>query len=152
MTVMQSKLEEIIEPAVLALGYELVGMEYFPRQGGALLRIYIDSENGVNLDACQAVSRQVGAVLDVEDPIKGRFNLEVSSPGLERPLFKIAHFQRFLGRKVKLRLRNAREDRKNFIGVINAVTDDAVTLGLEEDQTMVIEFNDIDKARLVADI
>src|SRR5437870_3087505 len=113
------RLNQIIAPAVAALGYELVGCELAQDSGRQILRVYVDGENGITLDGCAAVSRQISAVLDVEDPIKGRFLLEVSSPGLERPLFSLAHYQRFIGHKAKLRLRQPQEDgRRNFTGII----------------------------------
>lgn len=148
----QKALEAIIEPAVLALGYELVGIEYFKRREGTLLRIYIDGEKGVPLDACAQVSRQISAVLDVEDPISGRYLLEVSSPGLERRLFKLAHFERFVGKKAKVRLKVPREEnRRNFSGVIESVIGQTIRL-TEGEQSVTIDFGDIDKAHLVAEI
>lgn len=148
----QAALEAIIEPAVLAVGYEFVGMEYFKRREGTLLRIYIDSEHGVPLDACAQVSRQISAVLDVEDPIVGAYLLEVSSPGLERRLFKLAHFQRFIGKKAKVRLKVPREEnRRNYSGVIESVVGNSIHL-VEGEQSVTIDFGDIDKAHLVAEI
>lgn len=148
----QAALEAIIEPAVLAVGYEFVGMEYFKRREGTLLRIYIDSEHGVPLDACAQVSRQISAVLDVEDPIMGAYLLEVSSPGLERRLFKLAHFQRFIGKKAKVRLKvPGQENRRNYSGVIESVVGNAIHL-VEGEQSVTIDFGDIDKAHLVAEI
>lgn len=149
--VQQTALEAIIEPAVLAVGYEFVGMEYFKRREGALLRVYIDGEKGVPLEACVQVSRQISAVLDVEDPIVGAYSLEVSSPGLERRLFKLAHFQRFIGRQVKLRLKVPREEnRRNYSGVIESVVGNLIHL--QGEQSVTIDFGDIDKAHLVAEI
>ncbi len=145
-------LEAIIEPAVLAVGFEFVGLEYFKRREGALLRIYIDGEHGVPLDACAQVSRQISAVLDVEDPIAGSYSLEVSSPGLERRLFKLAHFERFVGKKAKVRLKTPREDnRRNYSGVIETVVGETICLS-EGEQSVTIDFGDIDKAHLVAEI
>lgn len=148
----ESGLEAIIEPAVIALGYELLGVDYFKRREGALLRIYIDGEHGVPLDACAQVSRQISAVLDVEDPIAGRYLLEVSSPGLERRLFKLAHFQRFVGKKAKIRVKIPREEnQRNFTGVIESVVGETIRL-TEGEQSIAIDFGDIDKAHLVAEI
>jgi ribosome maturation factor RimP len=147
----QTALEAIIEPAVMAVGYEFVGLEYFPRREGALLRIYIDGEHGVPLDACAQVSRQISAVLDVEDPITGHYSLEVSSPGLERRLFKVEHFARFIGKKAKIRLKSPRDDnRRNFSGMIESVI--GQTIHLVGEQSVTIDFDDIDKAHLVAEI
>ncbi|MCB1794222.1 MAG: ribosome maturation factor RimP, partial [Candidatus Competibacteraceae bacterium] len=90
-------LRRIVAATVEAMGYELVGVEFHPRPGNALLRVYIDGENGITLDDCQQVSHQLSGVLDVEDPIAGPYTLEISSPGLDRPLFEAKHFARFAG-------------------------------------------------------
>ena len=102
-------LEAIIEPAVTAFGYELLGCESVSAgKGQRLLRVYVDSARGVTIDECAKISRQISAVLDVEDPIKGRYYLEVSSPGIERPLFTVAQCQRYLGQTVSVRLKVAK--------------------------------------------
>ncbi len=89
----QVKLIELLEPTIESMGYELVHMEF----SGSTLRLYIDAPGGIEVDDCAQVSRQVSAIMDVEDPLKNAYNLEVSSPGLDRPLVKPAHFQRFTG-------------------------------------------------------
>ena len=98
------KIEALINPVIVDMGYELVGIEYVASGKHSTLRIYIDSENGIGVDDCETVSRQISAIFDVEDPIASQYNLEVSSPGIERPLFHIGHYQRFLGHDIKLRL------------------------------------------------
>ena len=142
------QLQTLIEPTIHGLGCELVGCELVGRDGGSLLRIYVDSEAGVTLDICEAVSRQVSAVLDVEDPIRGRYTLEVSSPGSDRPLFKLAHYQRFIGRKIKLRLRIAQHEQRNFKGELCAVEDEQIVLKTEE-KTCRFAFTNIEKANLI---
>ena len=107
-----------IESAVQGLGYELVGVEYLPQGRRSLLRVYIDTPGGVTVDDCERVSHQVSGVLDVEDPIRGQYVLEVSSPGLDRPLFTAEHFQRFAGSRVRLRTSPPLDGRRNFSGLI----------------------------------
>ncbi|HIG91058.1 MAG: ribosome maturation factor RimP [Methylococcales bacterium] len=141
---------ELIEPIVEGMGYECVGIEFNPHPTNGLLRIYIDAESGVVLDDCTRVSRQVSGVLDVEDPIKTVYQLEVSSPGAERPLFKVEHFQRFIGQKVQVNLFVPIEKRRNIIGSITSVNDAVIVID-GEDQQFEIPFKSISKANLVAD-
>ena len=146
------QLTEIVRRAVEALGYELVGVEYLARaRAGHLLRVYIDSEQGVTLDDCEKVSHQVSGVLDVEDPIRGEYALEVSSPGLDRPLFELAHFERFVGRLARVKLHTALDGRSNYKGVIQAVTDGDVMMQVEG-QPVRLPFAQIASARLVPEI
>ena len=112
------KLVAIIEPAVTALGFELVGVEHLPQGHHSLLRIYIDHENGVNVDDCGRVSHQSSAVLDVEDPIRGVYTLEVSSPGLERPPFTLEHYARFADNLAEIRLHAPLTGSRKFQGRI----------------------------------
>lgn len=144
-------LNRLLAPAVESLGYELVGVEY---QGGGksgLLRIYVDKPGGITLDDCQKVSHQVSGLLDVEDPIRGKYTLEVSSPGLDRPLFNAADFARFAGRQVKVRLLMAMDGRKNFIGELKGLRDGQVLIS-QDGKEIVFPVEQIDKARLVPDI
>jgi ribosome maturation factor RimP len=121
-------LRQTLATVVESMGYELVGVEYHPNPANALLRIYIDCENGVNLDDCQRVSHQVGGVLDVEDPIAERYTLEVSSPGLDRPLFEAEHFIRFAGSEVRLELDALLEGRRKLSGRLRGMDGDRVLL------------------------
>lgn len=116
MSKVRQRLTELLEPAVEALGYELVDLETNFSGRSGVLRLYIDREGGVGLDDCEAVSHQVSGILDVEDPIKREYDLEVSSPGLDRKLMKPAHFGRFAGRKVKGRLKRLVDGRRQFTG------------------------------------
>jgi ribosome maturation factor RimP len=135
----------VVEP----MGYELVGVEYVQHgKGSSILRVYIDHEKGINLDDCSAVSHQLSGVLDVEDPLPGHYALEVSSPGLDRPLFTPAHFARFSGYKVRLRLREKRDGRRNFEGLLGGAQGDQVLLVLGE-QVLAIPLAEIESARLV---
>ncbi len=143
------EIQELIEPAISALGYELVGSEFHQQKGRALLRVYVDSKNGVSVGVCAKISRQIAALLEVEDPIAGGYDLEVSSPGLDRPLFTLAHFQQFVGHKIKIRLKFPREDRRHFIGSLSKVEGNQVTLIVDGNQSVMVEFNDIERANLV---
>jgi ribosome maturation factor RimP len=141
-------LNTIIERALLALGYELLGVEYKAQGQRTLLRIYIDSEQGIGLTDCEKASRQISAALDIEDPMPGQYTLEVSSPGLERPLFKIAHYIRFTGHKIRLTTKKPLNGRRNFSGILENVDGDGrVQLRIED---VLYEFGvgDIDKAHL----
>ena len=144
-----AELRKLLEPAVSALGFELVGVEFVSGRRG-LLRLYIDSEDGVTIDDCQAVSHQVSGLLDVEDPIQGQYSLEVSSPGLDRPLFRAADFERFAGHEVSLRLVAPVEGRRKFRGVLLGLRDGRVVVQVEE-QELVVALEEIDAARLVPD-
>ncbi len=143
------ELRELIEPAVTALGFELVGVEFIPGKSG-LLRVYIDHEDGIGVDDCQAVSHQVSGILDVEDPIRGKYSLEVSSPGLDRPLFQARDFDRFAGSEVSLRLLAPLNGRRKFKGVLDGLRDGQVVVKMN-DEELVVALDEIDQARLVPD-
>jgi len=143
-------LQALLEPTITALGYELLGCVFLPQGRRGLLRIYIDSEKGIHIADCEKVSRQVSAVLDVEDPIMGTYTLEVSSPGLNRPLFKLAHFQKYIGSMVNIRLHMPNNNRRQFRGVLQAVLGDTVVVKID-DQTFELSFANIAKANLLDD-
>lgn len=145
------KVRRIIEPVLTAMGYELVGVEYVVQGGRPTLRVYIDAPAGITLDDCQRVSNQVSALLDVEDPVDTAYNLEVSSPGLDRPLFEAKHFVQFIGRLAKIRMKSLVEGRRKFTGVILGVQDGDVII-LENDQKVVLPLANIEKAHLVPNI
>ena len=146
-----SELIELFEPVITALGYEMLGIEYFKQKDGSLLRLYIDSDAGITLDDCTRVNHQVIGVLDVHDPIKERYHLEISSPGLDRPLFTLKQFQRFLGQQVKIKLREKIDERRKFTGVIKAIEETAVLVS-EEGIDYLIPADVIDSAHLVPEI
>lgn len=145
----QTVLQTLLEPAVTALGYELLGCVYVPQGRRGLLRIYIDSEKGIQLADCEKVSRQVSAVLDVEDPIKGAYTLEVSSPGLNRPLFTLAHFQRVIGEMIELRLHAPIANRRQFRGILQNVVADQIIIKIQ-DAEFKLSFANIARANLLA--
>lgn len=110
------RLQDLLEPVVAGLGYEWVGLEFVSAGASSTLRIYIDLDGGISVDDCERVSRQLSAVLDVEDVIRGHYTLEVSSPGLDRPLFTPEHYRRFAGREVRLQLRDLVQGRRKLDG------------------------------------
>ncbi len=112
------------------------------------MRVFIDSPQGVTVEDCTAVSRQISAILDVENPIHGQYDLEVSSPGLDRPLVTPAHYQRFLGKRARIKLRQPLDGRRNFAGELLAIEDDTVTI-MVDGETFALVLSNIEKANLV---
>lgn len=143
-------LNELIRQPVEMLGYELVGVELTDAGHGQILRIYIDKEDGINANDCSSVSHQVSGILDVEDPIRGNYFLEVSSPGVDRPLFYLEHYQKFCGKKVKIKMASPFNGRKKFTGQLVAVEGEMILLD-EDGLDYEIPFNLIDSARLVVE-
>ena len=142
-------LTKLVRGAVEVLGYELVGVELLSGpKAGHLLRIYIDSETGIGLTDCEKTSHQVSGVLEVEDPINGEYALEVSSPGLDRPLFEQAHFERFAGHVARVKLNVALEGRSNYKGTIIEVDGDDLVLQVGAESVR-LPFAQISSARLV---
>lgn len=139
---------ELIGTTVQALGLELWGVELLQQGRYSLLRVYIEREEGVTIEDCEKVSRQVSALLDVEDPIAGEYTLEVSSPGVDRPLFSIEQYAQYVGSEVNLKLRRALEGRRKFKGQIIKVSGDIVGL-LVEGTEYDLECSDIEKASIV---
>jgi ribosome maturation factor RimP len=148
---LRDQLSELLAPVVAGLGYELWELEFAPRAGGGLLRLYIDSEAGITLDDCERVSRAVSDTLDVVDPIPGAYTLEVSSPGLDRVLRTQAHFERFAGERVKLEMMQPVDGRKRFAGRLAHVGQGEITLELERG-AVTLPIEDIHKARLAPDL
>jgi len=142
------QLRTALNAVVEAMGYELVGVEFHPHKGNALLRVYIDKEARVTVDDCAQVSHQISGVLDVEDLIPGKYTLEVSSPGLDRPLFGEEHFVRFAGHEVRIQLTTPLHGRRKFKGRLVGVRGGQVVLA-SEGQELLVPLEAIDKARLV---
>ena len=160
-----TQLTQLLAPTVEALGLELLGIEYLPAPGGSLVRIYIDvplgaeagqadpegeGGQGVTIEHCEAVSREISAQLDVEDPITGNYTLEVSSPGIDRPLFGAAQFARYVGESAKVTLRLPQDGRRRLTGRIVSVEGDTVTFDIDG-TPFVAQGDNIDKAHLVPD-
>jgi len=145
----EQKLTDMLRPAVQETGKELLGVEFISAGNNSILRLFIEHENGINVDDCAEVSRQVGAILDVEDPISSEYNLEVSSPGVDRPLFELSHFQQVIGETVNVKLSMPLNGRRKFKGLLSAIENDTLIVEVDGiDYELVI--NNIDKANLVA--
>ena len=143
------ELERIVEPVVGSFGLEYVGLEYLSQGKHSVLRVYIDNpDGGVTVNDCETVSRQLSAVLDVEEPIRGAYNLEVSSPGLDRPLFTEAQFNQFTGQEGVVRVRTPVNGRRKFTGTLKGVKDGELTIDVDGEQ-FVLPLDVIEKANLV---
>ncbi|MBM4192568.1 MAG: ribosome maturation factor RimP [Gammaproteobacteria bacterium] len=149
----REKLITLLGPLIERLGYELVDIEWVSMPGSSVLRIFIDQPvvrgGHIGVEDCELVSREVSAQLDVEDPISGAYNLEVSSPGFDRVLRKAAHFERFRGARVWVELKVPREGRRRYTGDISEVDETGCVL-MVDGQFVRIGFAEIGKARLVA--
>ena len=156
MTDKADEIAALLAPAVTSLGLELLGIEYLPAPGGATVRLYIDvpeaesAERNVGIEDCEAVSREVSAQLDVEDPISGNYTLEVSSPGLDRPLFGAAQFARFVGQSAKVTLKLPQDGRRRLQGRIARVDGSTIVFAVDNVE-LEIDAANIDKAKLVPD-
>jgi ribosome maturation factor RimP len=137
----------LLEPTVEAMGFELWGLEYLSQGKHSLLRVYIDGESGITVDDCAAVSEQVSSVLDVEDPIHGEYTLEVSSPGMDRLLFKLEQYAGYVGEVVELRLRSAFDGRRKFKGVLKGIEGEDVVVQVD-DHEYLLPHSAIDRARI----
>jgi ribosome maturation factor RimP len=147
--VLRERLTALLEPVIADLGYELLLLEFSPNKSSAMLRLFIDGADGINLDDCAKVSREVAATLDVEDPIKQSYQLEVSSPGMDRPLVKPEHFQRFRGELVRIEtLAPMAGNRRRFRGTLLEATEHDVTVQMP-DGAVTLAFAEIERARLV---
>ena len=144
------ELAKLLEPTVVRLGYELADLEVRLGGKGGVVRVFIDKPDGIGLDDCEKVSRAVSAILDVEDPVPGNYDLEVSSPGLDRKLTKVDHFQRFMGETVKVSLRFPKEGRRRFRGTLVSADDENIVVEVDgESHSLALSM--IDTARLVPD-
>jgi ribosome maturation factor RimP len=144
---LRERLIALIEPVLGRLGYELVELEYAAGRSQAVVRIFIDKPEGVGVDDCERVSREVAGLLDVEDPIPTAYTLEVSSPGFDRVLRVPAHFERFVGSRVFVELKVPRAGRRRYTGTLQAVNDKGIELEVDK-QKVEVAFAEIGKARL----
>ncbi len=147
----QEEIKKLAEPLLLHEGLELVDVEYRMENGQWVVRVFIDKDGGVTLGDCAKVSRELGNLLDIKDTIIHEYNLEVSSPGLDRPLVKEIDFLKNKGKKVKIKVAEKIDNRRNFTGILVKVVGDDVILEGEEGDQWRIPFANIDKARLVYD-
>jgi ribosome maturation factor RimP len=146
----QQELEQLIDPLLIELGYILWGSEFRTQGRSALWRIYIDKSSGIGIEDCERVSRQVSALLDVEDPIGSNYTLEVSSPGIPRPLFKPSQYQVYLGKEVSLKLGKLMNGSRKLTGSIVSATEDQLIVQSGE-QVVTVPFASIMKAHLTAE-
>jgi len=144
---LREKLIALSEPLLEQLGYELVDLEYAPGRAHAVVRVFIDRPPGVGVDDCEQVSHELAALLDVEDPVPTAYTLEVSSPGLDRVLRTPAHFQRFVGERIWIELKAARDGRRRYTGRLESVGAQGIEVAV--DGAMVaVTFAEIGRARL----
>jgi ribosome maturation factor RimP len=146
---LRDRLLTLIEPLLGRLGYELVDLEYGGGYGRGNLKVFIDSAAGVGLEDCERVSREISALLDVEDPIPGAYTLEVSSPGFDRVLRTPAHFGRFVGSRVFVELKEPRAGRRRYTGELLAVDEGGIALAVDKER-VAVAFAEIGKARLAS--
>ena len=144
---LRERLIALIEPLIGRLGYELVDLEYGAGRGSALVRLYIDRAGGVGIEDCERVSREVSALLDVEDPIPTAYTLEVSSPGFDRVLRTREHFERFAGQRVFVELATPREGRRRYTGMLVAAGDAGIELDVDGEH-VTVRYEELAKARL----
>ncbi len=145
---MKVELANLIEPTIEQLGYELSDLELKLGGRDGIVRVFIDKPDGVDLSDCEMVSRQLSALLDVEDSLPGRYTLEVSSPGLDRKLTKPAHFQRFTGAAVRVKLRFPVSGRRNFRGTLRAADDEKIEIEVDGEPHS-LKIATIESARLI---
>jgi ribosome maturation factor RimP len=144
---LRERLIALIEPMLVRLGYELVELEYAAGRSQAVVRLFIDQPAGITVEDCERVSREVAALLDVDDPIPTAYTLEVSSPGFDRVLRTAAHFERFVGSRVFVELKVPRAGRKRYTGMLQAVNATGIELEVDK-QKVEVPFDEIGKARL----
>lgn len=143
------QIEQLIEAPIESLGYQLVGVEYIQGGQNPVLRIYIDAEDGIGIEDCERVSHQVSGVLDVEDPIKSAYMLEISSPGFDRPLFKQRDFERFVGSQVKISMKLPVNGRRNFSGELQGFDNGEILIEVDG-EAYALPLAKLAKARLIA--
>jgi ribosome maturation factor RimP len=148
---LSTQLKSLIEPVVTGMGFELWGLEYLTQGRFSVLKIFIDAEKGIEVDDCASVSRQVGALFDVEEPLKGQYTLEVSSPGMDRRLFTFEQFDLMKGSQVKLKLNRPYDGKKRFTGLLVGTEDKDVVLRVGEEETL-FPYEMIDRANVVPEI
>lgn len=144
----QEKVSIFAEELLPSMGLELVEVQFRREQHGWVLRVFIDAHDGVTLENCSRVSRELGDFLDVEDIIEHKYHLEVSSPGLERKLLKTDDFKRFSGRKAKIKFQQEHDGQKTFVGEITRVNGDEIILTLEDGKQLEFTFAMLNTARL----
>ncbi len=145
-------LTELFEPVIRSMGYELVGIEFQGSTQHGTLRVYIDHEDGIGVDDCAVISHQISAILDVEEPIQQAYDLEVSSPGINRPLFKAQDYEQYSGHSAKIKMAVPLNGRRNFKGVLRGVIDSRSVQIMVDNEGYDLPISDIAKANLVDEI
>lgn len=141
------QLQTLLAPIIESLGYQCWGIEFISQGKHSLLRVFIDHAKGIGVEDCEVVSKQVSAILDVEDPIPYEYTLEVSSPGMDRPLFTLEQYEQFVGEMVKVKLRSLFDGKRNFVGILQGVEDQQIVLRVENEEYLLpIEL--VDKANI----
>ncbi len=148
LTKQEQQLTELLTPTVEAAGFELVGIEFVRAGRHSILRVYIDHQDGITVDHCATVSREVSALLDVEDPIPNEYFLEVSSPGLDRPLFTPEHFAKVVGQIIDVKLAIPQDGRRKFKGLLTQIEDDMLVVEVDGKLYRLLMDN-VDKANVV---
>ena len=144
-------LTDLIEPVIIAMGYQLWGVEYLGQGKHSILRVYLEKEGGVFIEDCAQASSQISSLLDVEDPIKSEYTLEVSSPGMDRMLFSLEQFQEYAGYHVKLKLTENFEGQRNFTGQMKAVGNEEIVL-IMGDEELILPYELIEKANIISQV
>lgn len=147
MSAREDSLTTLLRPTVEALGFELWGLEFLSQGRHSLLRLYIEGEDGVQVDDCARVSDQVSALLDVEEPISGEYVLEVSSPGIDRRLFTLAQCSAYAGETVEVKLHRPFEGRRKFRGLLKGIEGEDLVVQID-DHEYLLPFVDVDRAQL----
>ena len=143
----EQQIEQLLQPTVEAMGFDLWGVEYVSQGRHSVLRVYIDAEQGISVDDCAAVSHQAGSVLDVEEPINGEYTLEVSSPGMDRLLFKLEQYPQYANEVIELRLRSPFEGRRKFKGILKGIEGEDIVVQVD-DHEYLLPHSAVDKARI----
>lgn len=148
MASIQDRMTELLAPVIESLDCELWGIEYISQGKNSMLRVYINKPDGVSVEDCERVSRQVSSVMDVENPIQSEYTLEVSSPGMDRPLFTLEQFQQHIGERASVRLRVAFDGRRRFTGLLKGTENDEVVLEVDNEEYL-LPYELIDKANII---
>jgi ribosome maturation factor RimP len=146
----ESHLVQLTQPSIEAMGFELIGVEYIRAGNNSIVRFYIDHADGIEVDHCAEVSRQISSILDVDDPIQSHYSLEVSSPGIERPLFTLEHYLNFIGEKVQVKLRMPMNGLFKLVGKIVAVESSLITFDVA-DKLITVSIDNIRQANIIVD-
>src|SRR3990167_3308475 len=149
---LDSNLHERLEKLINSMGYEIWGYELISQGRQLIFRLYIDTPKGVTIEDCSQVSYQVSAMMDVEDPFQSRYTLEVSSPGIDRPLFELEHYHQYIGKRVNIRLHLPINRRRQFKGVLHRVEGENIYLLMDDSNEMRLPYSEIEKANVIGDV